>query len=191
MPLFWTFSFFFFPICQLDLLLFLGSFISSLFIRTIVFLHCFCSSQLVLPLCLLWSLSFLLETSQIPGNSWYALMNKTKKLTGSFVNTKACQLWTSLWEGLEGLCWERPIVTVLGLFLLGWSDCLKNSLPMMAGHGERVWGRSCYGGLCIHYEYVYFILAFSPFLSRDCLQVNTCPVKKCVVALWCGVGDWI
>ena len=125
-----------------------------------------------------------------PGNSWYPLMNKTKKLTGSFVNTKACQLWTSLWEGLEGLCWERPIVAVFGLFLLGWSDCLKKSL-MMAGHGERGWGQSCYGGLCIHYEYVYFILAFSPFLSRDCLQVNTCPVKKCVVALWCGVGDWI
>lgn len=38
---------------------------------------------------------------------------------------------------------------------------------------------------------VYFILVFSPFLSRDCLQVNTCPFKKCVVALWCGVGGWI
>lgn len=133
MPLLWTFAFF----SNLPARSFA---LSRKFYLEFVY-TCSC---LLLALCLflpvgftslLWSLSFTLETSQIPGNS-YPLMNKTKKLTGSFVNRKACQLWTSLWESLDGLCWGRPIVNVFGLFLLGWSDCLEKSL-MVAGEGLR------------------------------------------------------
>lgn len=81
-------------------------------------------SCLLLALCLflpvgftslLSSLSFTLETSQIPGNS-YPLMNKTKKLTGSFVNRKHANFelhFGKVWMGSVG---EDLLSMSLGFF---------------------------------------------------------------------------